>query len=356
VSPYQLACSLWPRTGADRRHSRRVDVIGPRAGRVVHRVELAVPPSRQTLGGIGVAGDGSLRVATAGLLWHLGADGAERWRASISGASPDEAEAHSAPAVLADGSAVVSSGRRIVVIAASGDVSARIALDLALDDSGSAPNVTADGALLLSCPTGTVLTLDGAGAVQELGAFGYDVTIPAIADDGSLVIAGYARAGLVRVARDGRVTWRSGFKDADMVPTVRPSNAIACGSRNDRQVRFYAPDGTLAGSYPAAAAVGEASGDEWFLVASDHVARVDAAGQAVWTRQVGETGVSWGALGPAIDREDACVVPTQAGLACLDRQGNVIFELPLDQPISDLAIVAEGTAAALARGTLLIVQ
>ncbi|UJR83314.1 hypothetical protein [Sandaracinus amylolyticus] len=349
----RLARSIWPRTAGGTRHARRVQVRGPSEGRVVREIALEGSTER-TARGIGVARDGSLRVSAGGQLVAIERAAVVAWSVEI--ASKRARKVVSAPAVLDDGSCVITCGRAVCFVDAHGAVRGRIELEVGLDDSGPAPNVTPDGALIVTCPTGEVIRIDADGA-RELGAFGYDVVAPAIDDEGAMYVAGYAGRGAVCLEPDGRVRWRGGARDADMLATVRATGESAFGVVNDGRTVFIARDGSQLGAYGAAGGCGELSGGDWALVAQDRVARVDARGVARWERALVLPSLHWGGLGPVIDRDDRLAVPTLEGVELLDaRNGSVVAAVALGEPPIDLAMIAEGRVAVLLATRLVIID
>jgi hypothetical protein len=338
ASPWQLADSAWPRTAGDRRNSRRADVEGPRRG-VLRRVfehgsrELAGPQR----GGLAVAADHSLRMILGGQVFAFAGAGEQLWEFELPAGNG------SSPLVLADGTCIVAVGHELVFLSPSGMQLARVATGLALDDSGPALNLAPDGTLILTTMHGELFGLRGS-KLESLGrGFGYDLVPPAIDDEGGMVLAGYAGKGLVRVDPRGELLWRSGLKYADLLPTIDGEGRAAGGSLNEGESRILARDGTLLGTYPAAATF--AITDEGWVALSEHaLAGLGHEGELRWQR-AGGARRRWGSLGPAVDRLGRIHAPCGASLVVLEPDGRERFVVALPSEPSDLALVGDGRLA-----------
>jgi outer membrane protein assembly factor BamB len=336
AGPWRLADSPWPRTAGDRRNSRHVEVEGPRRGRLRRVFECAGEGGR---GGLAVAADCSLRMTLEGRLWAFDSDGGLLWKLE-----PFEAASGmSSPLLLADGTCIVTAGRELLFVSASGVELARVDTGLRLDDSGPALNLAPDGTLILTTMYGELFGLRGS-ELELLGSgLGYDLVPPAIDDDGSMVLAGYAGKGLVRVDPRGAIVWRSDLRYADLLPTIDREGRAAGGSLNERESRILARDGRLLGSWPAAATF--AAADEgWVALSEDALAGLGHEGELRWQRNGGARG-RWGSLGPAIDRLGRVHAPCSAALVVLESDGRERFVVPLPGAPSDLALVGDGRVA-----------
>ncbi|MFV8749865.1 PQQ-binding-like beta-propeller repeat protein [Nannocystaceae bacterium ST9] len=357
IEPWRLADSPWPRSAGDRRNTRQADVEGPRVGRV-WRV------STQAGEGLAVAGDGSLRMSGEGRLFAFDPSGAQLWSLALH--EPDEPDEpddpehdapprrwQSAPLVLADGTCVVSTSQGLVFVAAGGERLAHVELTLGLDDSGPAINLAPDGTLILTTPYGDVLGLRGGNLIAIARGLGYDLVPPAIDDDGSLVVAGYAGKGLARLAAQGTLAWRSGLAYADLLPTIDRAGRAAGGSMNEKQSWIVAREGQRLATYPAAA-VFAATDDGWVALAEHSLAGLGPEGQLRWRRDTGARG-RWGRLGPALDRAGRILAPCGDTLVGLEAEGRERFVVDLPGPALDLALIGEGRAAlALAEGLFFV--
>lgn len=338
AAPWRLADGCWPRTGADRRHSRRVGVLGPSRGST--RAVCALPGPSSALAQLAAAEE-SIWISRADHLLCFDLRGELRWSAAAG--DPERARFTSAPLILSDGTAVLRSGRRLSFVSARGVVG-RVDWTGA-DDSGPAPNLTADGRIVLTSMSGEVALASADGAVTPVGSFGYDILPPAIQDDGTLVISGYGGSGLVCVTPSGERVWAGDSRDPDLLPSVDASGVVAVGALGGGS-SFHSPSGGRLGSYREGAAFAELGGGQWAALGRTSLACVDSSGVVSWTRALGgEIDLAWGGLGPVIDQANRVYFPRVGGFACVTRSGEAVFDLDLPATPSDVAIVSEGVAA-----------
>ncbi|MCA9609049.1 MAG: hypothetical protein KC619_25785 [Myxococcales bacterium] len=379
---FDLADTPWPRTGGDRRHSARVSVPGPRFGRVVGEVSLPVAEGRWRGGGIATAADGAMVVVAGGVVTRVSLGGEVRSSATIpppgpeppyegddvleDGAleaiDPDDEEDPfdrplSPPVALADGNVLVLAPPEVLVFDPRGELVGGAYVENGADDSGLSPNLTHDGALLVTYNTGEVVRFAD-GARRELGVFGYDVVPPAVGADDALVIAGYAGAGLVCVAPDGSRRWRAGIEYADMVPAVDAEGFVVVGSNNDARSFVVSPEGRVVATLDGVAAFAEATGGDWLARRRDGLARVRRDGSCIWSRPLEAVpGLLWGAQAPIADAEDrVCTLGPDALLVHDARTGEEVARAPLPGAPLGLAVVAPGRAAVLVGQRLLLIE
>jgi|JI10StandDraft_1071094.scaffolds.fasta_scaffold12263_6 hypothetical protein len=360
---FQLAASLWPRAGGDRRNSGRVACAGPVAGRVV--AEVALPTSRLAWRGAGlaVADDGAVLVVADGHLVRVGVDGAI---ASVSDLAACLAEVDSAAAVvtnraltppvaLADGSTLVIVPPHALRFGPDGALIGSDDLGEMVDDSGLAPNLTHAGGLVITRISGGVdVSLDG--RPVPVGSFGDDIVPPALHADDAMVIAGYAGAGLVCVAADGTRRWRAKLADPDLVPSIDRDGFVAAGSLSARRSIIVDAVGRTVGRLGRAAVFAEAEGGDWFARSADGLWRVGRDGAPRWVHPLDEVDLGWGARAPIADRAGVVHVVTARGYRAVDATtGAARFDLDLGEAPRALAVVGPGRAAVLCAQRLLLV-
>jgi hypothetical protein len=383
---FLLAATAWPRTGGGPRQAGRVAFQGPSRGRILHAIELPdVSDARG--GGVAVDAGGRLIVVAGGMVFRVtlegditsrlavppalasiepGADGGDAGVADDpAGEAGDEEDVappvrprlHAAPVALRDGNAVVLAPPEVLVVGADGGLVARLHVGGLADDSGAAPNVTSDGALVLTYLTGEVeLVRDG--SRRPLGAFGYDVPPPALYPDDALAISGYYGTGLVAVATDGTRRWRSGLEQADRLPAIDAEGFAVAGSANDDRSIVVSPAGEVVGSIGVCADFAEAGGGDWIARSRDGVARYRRDGSLVWSAAdpLAE-GTAWGGWAAMVDRDDRVYVLGDDALAARDgRTGRELFRAALgERAFIAPALVAPGLAAVLVGRRLLLV-
>jgi hypothetical protein len=300
---FELARSLWPRTGGDRGHRGRLHARGPRYERMR---TIALPRAEGAWRGGGLAIDeaGALVVAHAGFVSWLDVSGcvlarceppAERADEPDEG-HPAEGEDHTpvhvigAPLALADGGVVVTTRDEVLVLD-RGAVRDRWPIE-GLDDSDVSPNVTHGGALVLGSMFGTVTSIE-AGGPRELGAFGYDVVAPAITREDVLVVAGYAKAGLCAVGMDGTRRWTSSLRAADLVPTLDDDDHAACGSLNENASLIVSTRGEVLARLDRAARFASLPGGDWLARSDRSLARLERDGTERWSVALASGGPHW---------------------------------------------------------------
>jgi hypothetical protein len=286
------------------------------------------------------------------LLWHIDLAAASRARKQwlpYFGVS--------LPTVLQDGSTLMVMRYGILLVPADGSTVEVFREDLNLDDSGMSPNLTLDGRPLISSILGEVFILSG-GRWLPIGerGYGFDILCPAVYDDGSLAIAGYAGTGFCRVALDGAIHWQSNLRDADGLPTVHPSQVAAVGSLNDGLSMFFAANGSVLGRYPYPATFAVYN-DGWVALSKHHVARLTADGQELWGRTISMQRPCASVVQPIVDVDGYIYIRHDAGMLCLDGDGQTLFELSLPTTNPDpLSLIAPGVLASVADNKLLIAE
>ncbi len=358
---FVLAASLWPRSAGDRRNSHRIRARGPRAGRA-HSVALPVHVGeRWRGGGVVVAADGQLIVATHGIVVRAALD---RTLRSVFPIPPlarveeddepggaDEEPEHfrcrwvCAPLALADGSAVVLATPDLLVVDPQGCLVGRASSELA-DDGGHSPNVTHDGALVVTHISGEVDELAD-GATRRLGRFGYDIPPPAITDDDALIIVGFAGARLTRLEREGPTRrWSAGTAWLDLLASIDRDGFIACGGLDEHGSLIVDRSGSVVARLDRAAVFTECDGGDWLARSDGQLARVRRDGSRVWSITL-EPGGAWRHHAALVDDDGWVYVISGARLLGLDAaSGEERFTIELggssDAP---LAAAAPGVLA-----------
>ena len=330
-----LASTVWPRTGYDRRNSSKVPVAGPNTGRVRLRIPLPQTnysvsedqPRRPYPGsGIIVRSDSSLVVANDGILscWTRG--GGLLWSIELleQGKPP---VFHSAPMALADGSVLVTLKESYVIVDKAGHIKEQIPANNGMDDSGFSPNVTYSGSLISTSMFGDV-SVRQSERWEEIGIFGYDILPPAVYDDDSLAISGYAWSGLCRVDLKGDIAWQREHY-TDLLPSLNSHQVVAAGSLDDEKSIFVGPGGEKVGEYGAPAVFAEHSDNTWIALSKDRIARVASDGTVIWGRLLEESnGANWSrTTQPIVDIVGRIYAAIGNAIACYDAQGSAVFTL-----------------------------
>lgn len=352
----ELAATAWPRTGGDRRHSAHVAVGGPSLARVLATLALPAAPGGVTRGaGIALADDGSLRVASAGVLHALTPEAEVLWRAPIVSPARKHLRYHSAPVALAGGATLLTAGADVLLFDRAGALTCRVKMHEPLDDSGPAPALEARGTLLVTRPTGEVVRLLPS-ARLTLGTYGYDVLPPALYDDGSLGVAGYCGKGYCRVEASGAVRWRSDLRQADTLPALNGLGHAAVASVNDKASAFFSAEGRRLGTFPRVASFAAWDDDAWVALSRSHVSLVASDGTLRWERPFdGELNLRHGGLQPIVDRNGRVHAPTPGGLLILREDGAVEAWVPWAGAPEALAVAGEGRLAAVIAGALVLI-
>jgi hypothetical protein len=239
--------------------------------------------------------------------------------------------------------------RGAVIVDARGQTVARVAQAL-MDDSGPSPNVTRSGVPILSTIAEGVFAWEPDG-LRRIGVFGYDVVPPAIYDDDSLAIAGYAGSGFCRVGFAGERRWTTELREADLLPSIQTSQVAAVGSRNDRCSVVYSASGDPLGVHPCAAVFAEYPDGGWIAVSDCAIARIDAAAEKVWWSEIATT-LHWGTLGPIVDAAGNIYVQDGESLVALDPGGTAMFSVWLGKSVGPLFPATPGRFAVIADGVL----
>jgi hypothetical protein len=349
----RLARSLWPRTGGDPGHSARISVHGPDSGALVWQCALgpAATGRHQRFHGLVLSEDGTLRVVAGGHLSCVARDGGVRWR--------DDEPCVAPPVALAGGDTLVIhrppldpeedfAPPHFDVLDPQGVRVRRMTADFSPDDSGISPCLVPgehEDVLIATSPGGEVYRREEDRWV-ELGAFGYDILPPAVFADHSLGIAGYAGHGYCRVGLDGKVRWRSGFSEADLLVTVSAAQLSAVGSVNDARSEIYTPEGQRLGGYDQPAIFSEHLDGGWVALSDGAVARLTSDGTVLWQMPL-NVKRGWGGVQAITDARGHVYVPSEDGVTALSAAGETLFSTALGGPALAMAMVAEGHLAVL---------
>lgn len=362
-----LADSIYPRQGVDGGNRSQVRGLGPRQAQTVTRFLL--PPPLGTVserltrhGGVAVCADGTLRVAKNGVLTALTLTGELLWIYQLAEAEAEAdqepLEYHSAPVTLASGSTLVTLQRTFVIVDAEGEKKHQIKNGDGFDDSGLAPNLTRRGQLIATSINGRVAVATRR-RWKTVGHFGYDILPPAVYNDGSLAIAGYAWTGFCRVKLDGTFVWQTDFREADLLPCINRQQIAAVGALNENRSLFFAPDGQEVGSYDRAAVFAEHLDGTWIAYSGGVVARLTGTGQRIWEQAAGLEHVAyiWSNYQPIVDRAGCVYLVGADGIMGLDPDGAALFTVPTDGvQVIGLSLVAEQTLACIVNDELWLVH
>lgn len=326
-TPWRLAASAWPRSAGDPAHRRRSSLPLPRHARARRVCEQA--------GGLALGEDGRLRMSVGGRLLALDEAGGLAWQLDLcEGEALEHARALSSPALLAGDVAVCASRDALYFVDAQGRLLTRIdlALHAPLDDSGPAINLAPDGRLV--CATMSyLLVVDPEGGVTPLdprgrgGVLGYDLLPPAIDEAGRMVVCAHAGVGLAGLHADGSLRWRSGLRDADLLPTLDHASRAAGGSVNDDASWIVDAEGEVLARLPLAAAFAVAA-DGWIALGRRAIVASDPQGVVRWRREGGAR-ARWAGLGPIVDVDERIAVPCDDRLLVLEPDGRTLVDVEL---------------------------
>ena len=362
LAEFILAPSVWPRQGGDAGNRSLAPCDSAARGRICASIELPVAhpeDPRYPYGGVAVLPDGTMSVVRGGVVTALTADGTIRWRhvlTDLRGDPPDRTARvyYSPPVALTGGDVVVSLPASYVVLGADGVVRQQEALEGG-DDSGCAPNVTPQGALVLTSMFGGVTVVDSALRTLQPG-FGYDLVPPAVYADGSLAVGGYSGTGFCRVETDGRIRWRTDFIHADLLPTVDDRQVAAVGALDDGGSRLFTPSGQPVGTYGRAAVFAVYGDTGWMARSKTHLARLDSDGRVRWEQALpcpGRLDVAQ----PLVDAAGRVYATAPGAVTAWDAAGHCLFDLTLPAAVPGaLAVVAPGILACLAGERLVLID
>lgn len=343
-----LAQTVWPRSGQDRGNRSKVDVAGPSQPNICFQLDLPQGEPQGTRltrgGGIVVVGDGSLRVAKGGFISAISQHGQVIWVKQLLNDAATPTRYHSAPLALGHADVLLTLQDSYVIIDGHGELRQQVKFDDSLDNSGTSPNLTLDGRLIITSRLGEVCLSSGQGW-QRVGNFGYDIVPPALFDDGSLAISGYAGKGFCRVGLDGELIWQTSLHDADLLPTVNQHQFSAVGSINDEISAIFSPSGERIGQYEQPAVFAEYIDAQWIALSHQSIARLSPAGELIWQHPL-KTDIMWGALQPIVDQQGRIYAAGKRGIICFDPKGSILFTFPTNGQIaSSLSIIAPSKLA-----------
>ncbi len=368
---FVLAASLWPRQVYDFGNRSQVPTWGPPQGRIRAWISLPTPANTGIRGsGIAVLTDGLLCVVYGGYataftlagnrLWTYlltdlpegGADVTDDMTTDSTRVGTNHLDYHSPPVALATAEIVLSLPNSYLILNRQGTRTIQQAIGGG-DDSGYAPNLTLDGALVLTSMFGDI-TIVEANQQRALGiGFGYDIVPPAVYADGSLAVAGYYGTGFCRVQLNGQFLWQTDFHEADLQPSLSHEDIAGVGSLNDACTRFFALTGQQIGEYPQAARLACYSQSEWIAGARGYLARLDPTGHVEWEQEHESLRLTQ----PITDAVGHIYSVTDSGITGWDGTGHVVFHVATEEtPADSLALVAPGVLACIVGETLLLVE
>ncbi|MBO6938464.1 MAG: PQQ-binding-like beta-propeller repeat protein [Deltaproteobacteria bacterium] len=342
VGPWRLGAGPWPRSGGCGRNSRRTSVRGPRAGVLteLRRLPGKANPTRHRYArsGVAVASDG-FRVTSRRRLFAFDPAGEALWETGLLGDEQSRFEA--GPLILENDVTVVALDHHFAFVDAAGALLGKIEVDGgALDDSGHSPALTADGRLILTGALREVSVVGFDGLAYSLGEHGLDIAPPAVSPDGSLVVAGFSGGGLVRIDPvDGQVRAETDFRNADQMPSVGTDGSMAAGS-SFGMGGLFGPDGNRIASVEAQ--LFASLDDGWLAMSYGALRRLDAKGKELWAHSLGDgIEVGWHQRMVAdVDGYAYCALP--GSIACVDPEGNRVFELSLPDRPTAMAPLGDG--------------
>lgn len=344
---FTLADSPWPRTGGDRGNRSNSPLSGPTAGRLAHQVSLT-SAGLQGPAAVIVSSDGSLRVTCGGTLFGVDIGGKVPWGLPLG-------ECHSAPVALEDGRTLLASREFLLVVDSEGRKELVIPCGFHSDDSGPSPNISWENEPILTSPMGEVRILRG-GEWHQIGVFGYDVLPPALYPDGTLAISGYYGKGFCRVQPSGKFVFRSGLKEADLLPSINAELVAAVGSLNQDRSCFFDQEGRELGSYPSACVFADYAGAWVALERQGFLSLLTSQGETLWRRELPLVS-DWGLCQPVVDAAGRTYATVEGGVAALDPQGKLLFLLQAGaEQAGPPAIVRPGLLAMVVGQRLLFIE
>ena len=340
--PWALGDTPWPRSGGCLRNARRTALRGPREGSLEELFVLPGKPNptrhRYARSGVATAEDG-FRVTSRRRLFAFDPAGNLRWSTELLGGPASRYEG--TPLLLAGNHTVVGLDHHLAFVGPEGELLARVRVDGGgLDDTGHSPNLTGDGRLVLTGPLREVAVLGADGVAHSLGKLGLDIAPPAVAPDGSLVLAGFAGAGLVRIDPNrGTVLADAHFGDADQMPSVGEDGTMVVGSSLG-PARVVAADGSTVATVEAQI-FGETRGG-WLAMSYGALRHLDGAGELVWETPLGDgSEVGWH-LRMVVDAEGYAHCALPKSIACVSPEGELVYEVPMRERPTDMAPLADG--------------
>lgn len=352
---YRLDNSACPRTGYDIRNSSNAKVSGPKKGIVKNTFPLYVeknvrPNKKERKCGIVTQSNGNIIISNNSNLYCLTLDGTIIWRKTLLEPNGEKIISHSSPLALADGYIAINTRRSLIIYNSLGDIIEQIPCYLYdLDDSNYSPNITNNGEIVVSCIDGDILMLCDSEMVK-IGCYGYDVPPPSVYSDDTLAISGYRYMGFCKTAADGEVLWKSDLKDADLLNCINSSGYCAVGSKNDDKSCVYSSDGTKVAEYKSASLFAEYIDNGW-IAANGSINRLDKYCNTIWSFNLDAS-----YLLPTVDANKDIYITTSNGIACLDKDGNILFNLDLGGEPNAYAIVANGVIAALIDNKIFVIE
>jgi len=350
-NPARATYAPWPSFGHDSQHSGSAPVTGPQTGRVRWRRRLegpVVPGPAVGRGAIAYA------ASNGGVLHAIDVrTGRDRWR--FGGGAAYGSDLSTTPLVTPD-AGVVWPGPRETVFAL--DRAGALRWQAKLEGQPLSPALAPDGTIVVADTSGSLRALSppaGAGSPRtlwrmDLGSISY--ASPAIAPDGTVYMT--ADSDLIAV-RDGAELWRVHAGDlSEVSPAIAPDGTIVFAANDDvvygvspsGKVRWRHEIGALTYSSPATTRDGLVYlGDHrGFVTAHDAasgrpVLRVLGLGRSATRRSVGV----W--TQPVVDREHNVYFGTRPGhVYGFDGRGRRLFDIDAGATVDSYpALAADGT-------------
>lgn len=331
---FKLSSSPWPRTGRTRANSALAPFPGPDSATLLLRANIrhsGVVVSTEG-GGFLIAGDRDPESP----LTRVNAAGEVLWTRTHPGS-------WSAPAAMADGSAVLTSVNHVVRVTAEGELQVT-ETRYQFDDSRVSPNVTEGGELVLSTMHGEIL-VGTPDALRELGPFGYDVLPPAIDGQGRLAFSGYYSTGPTRLSLEGEPAWtRPTMLEAEGLTVLNQHGEstvheleAGCTHGLDAQgeTLFRLSEVALCAEHPLG----------WAALGEGKLLLISRNGEVHWSRDI-DNELDWGSGQPAVDSRGVIYVPCLGGVVAWSAGGELLWQHTdrQAQP-SNLALVGPGQIA-----------
>jgi len=306
--------------------------------------------------------EGGLLVRRGGWLCGFGASGLELFRTPL--AAPDAAPemqrgetppARSAPAMLENGTCVVTFGPHLVYIGSSGSIETGLTGEDQVLLGGASPNCTPDGKLVLTCESGEVnlvlheevLALTAPLPLPGRRRKGPRASCPAVYPDGSLACCD--TFGLRRLMQDGMVRWTGPAVRLDRAPVLDLRGICAVCDLKGRTL-FLDPDGLCAAEFPFPMLCAERPGGGWAALGDDRLLLLDARHRESWSRAL-----PTGEHPPLVDRRGwICLLDGERRLLLFDAAGDLKAQHEGIEPAGAPSLVRSGRVAVPCRDELLL--
>lgn len=344
---YKLSSFIWPRNANNQQNNSLLSYSGARVGLITKHIVLPKPKevTKSVTDSVVACDDKSLRVSHDGVLSAIDINGNIQWSTNI-----DFEGWHSSITSLEDNKTLLYTKDTVLVYDCNGKVEFKKTFDTVFENNGIAPNITYDGHIVIGSNDGEVFLISE-DSFKIISTEGYDICMPAIHDDNSIVIADYYGLGACCFNTSGdKIYSNNTCAQVDLLPVINKKGITAVGSRNNQCSYFLDKSGNIVHKLDVAAEYTQYIDGGWIELSPNRLRRISSTYDEMWSLKIS------GLCLPIVDKNGLIYINTKHKLLCIDGKGKIKYKLNSEGKPSSISVVAKGEMCFIANGVLHIYE